>query len=589
MQLSRVLLLIGSVFFIVGGLVATGAVEDVGAPVDIFEDGDQIEEDSNIFLAPADTPEGSEYATLEGDNLTLSLDGLNREAVTYIDDLFIVSYAGDEEARVGFNTELADGDGNVTFLDMTTNEPIASDEAELDPDIGASPLVLMPGEQAVVGLSAELGTTAEIISTVDVFADVANAEFEITRISVDEVTAADEDPLVVRAGEEFTFEAEVTSTGTEEATANRTVTVTSEDEFIVTEEQFIDVSPGESRVVNASETPEETLIGEQFDVTVTVIDEDEFGEGERIDDAREVTVAVSTDPVYEFAVPHDGSAYALGFPAAVNETTYDEIIDAGGPINIFEYNAETESFAQVEFTEDGPDPLDAVVITTEDRDALTTIDFELSDPDGEAAERELSKGLNFVPATRYDDAETAFQGAFDGDFAEVIDAYRQPESPRLSIPPSFATQIGTNTYIIGDDDAPIANAFGGYFVNTTETGSYTSSVTGVDLPRDFLRFDSDEQLDAVEPLFSFSEYPTEGDETVSLAVESDRIDTVEIERPTQSGPVTQSRFADVNDSETVAVSGAPIVADEEITIRLYEGSEVVDEQTVYAEPRGDDP
>lgn len=503
--MNKKLLAGAAIILLVGGLVGTGAVPNVGPAIDLFNDGDhigqpgdeQVNTSTGVFLAPANTTEGATYASIQDGNLSISVDDLNRRATTRVSNLFVVGYAGDEEARVGFNTDphLQDPSANVTFVNMDTNQPIADSQSELDPGVGADSLVLAPGDKAVVGIDIETGTQTDVVSAVNVLADVANARFVITNISAGGVAAGSDDEIVVRAGQQHQFVTEVTSTGTSVAFANRTLNITSE-LFADQDTLLSNVPPGGTASASIQFTPGMDKIGQIFNTSVSVTDPDQFGEGSYLDDLRNVTIAVSTSPRYNFTIPGGSGAHALGFPAGVTESSYADIIDPGGPINVFEYNATSGSFEQVSFTSDGPDPLDAVVITTSSTAGSTQVSFQLADPGASPDSRVLTDGLNFVPAATYGGAGAAFNSSFAGNVSEIIDRYRTPSSGRLLQYGSFEAQTGNETFQIGTNPVPSANAFQGYFVRSTN-GTYTSAVAGVSGPRSILRYDTDSALDVI--------------------------------------------------------------------------------------------
>lgn len=505
--MNKKLLAGAAVLLLVGGLLGTGAVPNVGPSIDLFEDGDhigqpgdeQVNTSTGVFLAPANTTEGATYASIQNGNLSISVDDLNRRATTRVSNLFVVGYTGDEEARVGFNTDphLQDPSANVTFVNMDTNQPIADSQSELDPGVGANSLVLAPGDKAVVGIDIETGTQTDVVSAVNVLSDVANARFVITNISAGGMAAGADDEIVVRAGQQHQFVTEVTSTGTTVAFANRTLNITSE-LFADQNTLLSNVPPGGTASASIPFTPGTDQIGEVFNTSVSVTDPDQFGEGASVNDLRNVTIAVSTDARYNFTVPGGAGAHALGFPAAVTESTYADIIDPGGPINIFEFNATSGEFEQVSFTTDGPDPLDAIVITASSTANTTQISFQLEASAGGPATRTLNDGLNFVPAATYGNAGAAFNSPFAGNVSEIVDPFQKPASGRLLQFESFEAQIGNGTVPVGNGPNPSANAFQGYFVRST-AGTYTSAVKSINESRDLLRYDTDRDLGVILP------------------------------------------------------------------------------------------
>ena len=181
--------------------VGTGAVSVPDQFSPLAEEGDEIEgaeTGREVFLAPADTPEGDQYADLNDEGeLELDVSELPPEATTTLDDVFVVGFEPENDtttdgdvrtARIGVSMledELADefglDPGAVTFVDATGAE-IASDRADLS---GDTAITLNDGDQEPISVQidtrgaegqtdGELGanTAAASTLTLQVLADV---------------------------------------------------------------------------------------------------------------------------------------------------------------------------------------------------------------------------------------------------------------------------------------------------------------------------------------------------------------------------------------------------------------------------------
>jgi len=197
------LVVVGLALLGIGVLLAigTGAVSVPEAFSPLAEEGDEIEgaeTGREVFLAPADTPEGDQYADLNDEGeLELDVSELPPEATTTLDDVFVVGFEPENEtttdgdvrtARIGVSMiedELADEFGldpdAVTFVDATGDE-IASDRADLSSDTA---ITLHPDDREAISvqidtrgaegqedLGRDLETAAESTVTLQVLADV---------------------------------------------------------------------------------------------------------------------------------------------------------------------------------------------------------------------------------------------------------------------------------------------------------------------------------------------------------------------------------------------------------------------------------
>lgn len=176
---------------VVAGLAfGTGAV---GVDNILSDDRDAIE-DTDVFLAPADTPEGDAYAEIvetgDGQELTVDIDDLNPRSTTAIDDVFVLGNEYNESRefqRTALVTiepvDLSD-DAEVTFRDMATGEEIATDNR----------LELLPGETTTVGLTVEAGTSTDILSEIELDVELFPEELAIAAQATASSTIAGPEP-----------------------------------------------------------------------------------------------------------------------------------------------------------------------------------------------------------------------------------------------------------------------------------------------------------------------------------------------------------------------------------------------------------
>ena len=132
-----------------------------------FTSGDEVtnsEADGSVFFSPADTPNGDAYADFEDDKITVTVDRLNPQAETFIDELFEVGYEGDETAEVWVEHP----SDSVTFYDLT-GSPV---ENETEDDR----IVLGSGEVEPVGMSVDTRAPFETVEQVTLVALIPTSE-----------------------------------------------------------------------------------------------------------------------------------------------------------------------------------------------------------------------------------------------------------------------------------------------------------------------------------------------------------------------------------------------------------------------------
>lgn len=256
---SRVVLAVAVGLLVVGGVVGTVAV-GVGPVADALSDDEPefgLEEvdDSQVFVEPASSPEGDEYAELTGDGeIAVDIDGLSANSLTQVDDLIRVGFGIDdlsssggsdgyvnESAYFGFEATGPvedDPDASVTFIDMRNGEAITGDEDKLEED----GLELEFGERAEVGVIVESGMNESVASQVTVSVkepELADFQVEIDLdIEEDEPVAENE----VLEGNNVTTNYNVTNAGSSSGTQDILFSV---DDELTDQEDDVELSGGE--------------------------------------------------------------------------------------------------------------------------------------------------------------------------------------------------------------------------------------------------------------------------------------------------------------------------------------------------------
>lgn len=184
--------------------------------------------------------------------------------------------------------------------------------------------------------------------------------------------------------------------------------------------------------------------------------------------------AVEQDPsalqqfAHDLEIPGDGQAYAVGFPAATENTLGEAFGDFDGVI--WAYDAENESWYQP--AADTPaTALDAVVVVP-DENTRVVIDLADAAPDETTIppERDLAPGWNLVAAPQQGPAEQAF-GASTAEPSRLVANFEQPGSQ-----PVYAGQ-DFGAYTFGASDfGPSVSPFTGYWVYANEDGELAGAV-----------------------------------------------------------------------------------------------------------------
>ncbi|NHN48617.1 hypothetical protein G9464_13575 [Halostella sp. JP-L12] len=260
-QLIVGLLVLAGIAAAVGGAVSTGA--------------SSVGEDRNeaVTLAPHDGPNG-EYASVEDGEIAVTLESLNDEAETTVDDVFTVTSTCDERARIAV---VHDAEG-VTFY--RGGDPSRSIDGR------SNAAGVSPGETIAVGVRADARHGDELsLDSVTVVArcgerDPGDAEDEVDReITVD----ARFNRTAVRAGEAVEVTATVSNVG--ERIVQHPVRLRVDG--VVVDERLVWVAPGETR---------EVTFVRRFqgagEYEVGVVDAD----------ATVVTVSPASDPAPSFSV-----------------------------------------------------------------------------------------------------------------------------------------------------------------------------------------------------------------------------------------------------------------------------------------------
>ncbi len=256
---SRVVLAVAVGLLVVGGVVGTVAV-GVGPVADALSDDEPefgLEEvdDSQVFVEPASSPEGDEYAELTGDGeIAVDIDGLSANSLTQVDDLIRVGFGIDdltssggsgadvnESAYFGFEATGAvedDPDASVTFIDMRNGKAITGDEDKLEED----GLELEFGERAEVGVIVESGVNESVASQVTV--SVKEPELADFQVEID-LDIEESDPVAeneILAGNNVTTNYNVTNAGSFSGTQDILFSV---DDELTDQEDDVELGGGE--------------------------------------------------------------------------------------------------------------------------------------------------------------------------------------------------------------------------------------------------------------------------------------------------------------------------------------------------------
>ena len=160
MQLNRRLAAAGVLLVFLAVAVGSGA----------FTAGDELTDpdaQGSVFFSPADTPTGNAYADFDDDEITVTVDRLNPQAETLIDELFDVGYEGEDVAEVWVEHP----SDSVTFYDET-GSPI---ENETEDDR----ILLGSGDVAPIGMSVDTRGTFEVVEQVTLVALLPTDEEDI--------------------------------------------------------------------------------------------------------------------------------------------------------------------------------------------------------------------------------------------------------------------------------------------------------------------------------------------------------------------------------------------------------------------------
>ncbi|EMA19643.1 hypothetical protein [Haloarcula amylolytica] len=134
-----------AVVLLAGTAMATGA----------FIDGDEVAPDRNsgVYLAPADTVNGDQYAEYdETGQLRISLSPVLPNGQTRVDDLFVVGFAGYEGTDSAATVELDSEPETVRMYRMDTGAQVAGDTVSLEPDESVRfGLAVTPAERNFTG------------------------------------------------------------------------------------------------------------------------------------------------------------------------------------------------------------------------------------------------------------------------------------------------------------------------------------------------------------------------------------------------------------------------------------------------------
>jgi len=171
---------------------------------------------------------------------------------------------------------------------------------------------------------------------------------------------------------------------------------------------------------------------------------------------------------FDLAVPGDGEARAVGFPAAINETFGEVFGDFDGVV--YAYDAEAESWT-VPDADAAVGALDAAVVVADDATEYS-VSFANAEPAEAPGERELEPGWNFVAAPQHGGVEHSFDAVAGAEVDRVVRAFDGPDG----VPEDFDDE-DFGAYTLRDSGAaelfggPVASPFSGYWVYVSSEGS----------------------------------------------------------------------------------------------------------------------
>lgn len=240
----RRLLFVAAALFTLGAVVTTGA----------FTGGDEAVR--GVYLTPAETENGQQYASLEDGQLELSMTNLSPSATTVADDVFLIG-TDFEQAQVW----IEDGQPAVSFYRMDTGTSIEQSD---------DPIQLTDDDPVTVGVRVESGTEEVILDTISIRAQIPEDGTE-TATDTDTETATDTGiETATDTGTETATDTDTetpTDTGTDTATDTGTETPTSPD-------TQTDVGGGANPVANVevvdlTTDPAAPSVGEAVTITGT--------------------------------------------------------------------------------------------------------------------------------------------------------------------------------------------------------------------------------------------------------------------------------------------------------------------------------
>ncbi|GAB7091987.1 hypothetical protein JCM18237_22580 [Halorubrum luteum] len=373
--MKRTLLLVVVLGFVIGGgVLATGASDD------LFQDVDDVEiDDDEIVLEAADSPEGDVYADTDGGELSVEIDDVNQLADTRVDNVFTAEYNGEEEARIHFE----DVDDDVTIFQM--DEFDGDDPDAVDED---NPVILSPDEDDPMEVTFGVNIVSEDVDSVEmeeitVVGQAVNPAFEVV-----DIESEDEQ---VTAGERVTVEAEIENPG---SSFQRTVGLLVSDRDDLFDDRTVSLDTDGS-TTQEFEYRTRSADAEAGEISIGVDAVDDVVEP---DDDRAVTVQVE-EPDAEFDV-------------AIDALDPDDEVTAGDELTV---TADIENVGAA-----GTDTVELLV----DGDTVDDVDLEL------AADETATEDLTYVP-TRGDadegEIELRLESATDDSDEETIDVVEPNE------------------------------------------------------------------------------------------------------------------------------------------------------------------
>lgn len=281
--MNRSLLVLTCVVVGCFAVVATSAV--------LTDGSDELGDDTGVFLSPADTPNGGQYAEIDDNGeLFVSLDTVSGTATT-IDDVFVIGYADEPGRAEPVEVSITYDDDVITIDRMDTGESV---------NATGDTVVLSPGETVTFGFVARADGPGTVVEEVTYSLDVPDdpdvdldpgSEEPFYNVTIDNVTT----PVI--AGDDVVVNATVENRGT---AADVQTVVLRDFAGEVVDETALALSPGENASLQFVWSTDADNVG-TGDVTVASRNDTDYADGDRA-----TVIVEATDPAvvaFDFGGP----------------------------------------------------------------------------------------------------------------------------------------------------------------------------------------------------------------------------------------------------------------------------------------------